>query len=251
MSKKMTIALSTMILAGALVGFRMIAPSLTDTFGTAAAPGNPISAPASPEIQPPTETPAGPITPEANHALTRLEQLTIAQPVQTPYDRRQFGQRWADIDRNGCDQRNDVLKRDLTDVTTKPGTHDCVILSGVLLDPYTGQKVNFTRGESTSIDVQIDHVVPLAWAWRQGASEWTEDKREQLANDPLNLLAVDGTSNASKSDQGPALWMPPSEDYHCSYVERFVQVLDAYNLTVTTEDHAAMQSELSSCTGDE
>jgi hypothetical protein len=249
-STKKTIAVSVLIVAGALVGFRMIAPTLTDAFGPLIAP-TPITAPASPEIQPPAEAPAEPITAEARQALTAVEQLAIAQPIQTPYDRRQFGQRWADIDRNGCDQRNDILKRDLVDVTTKPGTRDCVILTGMLLDPYTGQTIAFTRGESTSTDVQIDHVVPLAWAWRQGAADWTEDKREQLANDPLNLLAVDGPTNASKSDQGPALWLPPAESYHCLYAERFVQVLDTYGLTVSPEDHAALQSELSSCTGGE
>ena len=250
-SKKKTIAVSVLIVAGALVGFRMIAPTLTDTFGPLIAPTTPITAPASPEIQPPAETPAEPVTAEASQALTALEQLAIAQPIQTPYDRGQFGQRWADIDRNGCDQRNDVLKRDLVEVTTKPGTRDCVILTGVLLDPYTGQTIAFTRGESTSTAVQIDHVVPLAWAWRQGAADWTEDTREQLANDPLNLLAVDGPTNASKSDQGPSLWMPPVESYHCLYAERFVQVLDTYDLTVSPEDHAALQGELSSCTGGE
>jgi hypothetical protein len=253
-SKKKTIAVSVLIVAGALVGFRMIAPTLTDALGPHIAP-TPVTAPAAPETQPPAEAPAEApaesVTAEAGQALTALEQLAIAQPIQTPYDRRQFGQRWADIDRNGCDQRNDVLKRDLVDVTTKPGTRDCVILTGVLLDPYTGLTIDFTRGEATSTDVQIDHVVPLAWAWRQGAADWTEDKREQLANDPLNLLAVDGPTNASKSDQGPALWMPPLESYHCLYAERFVQVLDTYDLTVSPEDHAALQIELSSCTGGE
>lgn len=204
-----------------------------------------------PEIQPPAETPAEPVTAEASQALTALEQLAIAQPIQTPYNEKAFGPRWADIDRNGCDTRNDVLKRDLVDVTTKPGTRDCVILTGVLHDPYTGQTINFTRGVATSSDVQIDHVIPKAWAWRQGAADWDQEKRTQFANDPLNLLAVDGTTNTSKNDRGPSLWMPPVESYHCLYAERFVQVLDTYDLTVSPEDHAALQGELSSCTGGE
>lgn len=250
-SKKKTIAVSVLIIAGALVGFRMIAPTLTDTFGPLIAPTTPITAPASPEIQPPAETPAEPVTAEASQALTALEQLAIAQPIQTPYNEKAFGPRWADIDRNGCDTRNDVLKRDLVDVTTKPGTRDCVILTGVLHDPYTGQSINFTRGVATSSDVQIDHVIPKAWAWRQGAADWDQEKRTQFANDPLNLLAVDGTTNTSKNDRGPSLWMPPVESYHCLYAERFVQVLDTYDLSVSPEDHAALQGELSSCTGGE
>lgn len=250
MSKKKTIGISVLAIAVAFVAFRMIAPTLTDIVGPLASPA-PASTSVPAEPEGPAEQPAGPVTPEATVALTALEQLVIAQPIQTPYNRDLFGQRWADLDRNGCDQRNDVLKRDLVDVTTKPGTRDCVILTGVLHDPYTGQIIDFTRGQGTSEQVQIDHIVPLAWAWRQGAADWTEEQREQLANDPINLLAVDGPTNSSKSDKGPSLWMPPSEGYHCLYAERFVQVLDTYDLTVSPEDHSALQVELSSCTGGE
>mgnify|MGYP001092140895 FL=1 len=246
---KKSIAFVVLGVAALFIAFRMVAPTLTAVVGPLAAP-TPIDT-AVPTSAPQAEQPAGPVTPEAEQAIAALEQIPIALPDQTPYDRRQFGQAWADVDRNGCDTRNDVLRRDLVDTTLKPGTRDCVVLTGVLHDPYTGKTIDFTRGQGTSELVQIDHVVPLAWAWRQAAADWTEEKRQQLANDPLNLLAVDGPTNTSKSDQGPALWMPPSEGYHCSYVERFVQVLDSYDLTVTTEDHAALQSELSSCTGGE
>jgi hypothetical protein len=246
---KKTIAVVVLGIAALFIAFRMVAPTLTALVGPLAAPA-PIDT-AAPTPASPAEQLAGPVTPEAGQAIDALDQITIALPDQTPYDRRQFGQAWADVDRNGCDTRNDVLRRDLVDTTLKPGTRDCVVLTGVLHDPYTGQTIDFTRGQGTSELVQIDHIVPLAWAWRQGAADWTEQKRKQLANDPLNLLAVDGPTNTSKSDQGPALWMPPSEGYRCSYVERFVQVLDSYDLTVTAEDHAALQSELSSCTGGE
>lgn len=246
---KKSIAFVVLGVAALFIAFRMVTPTLTAVVGPLAAP-TPVDT-AVPTSAPPAEQPAGPVTPEAGQAIAALEQITIALPDQTPYDRRQFGQAWADVDRNGCDTRNDVLRRDLVDTTLKPGTRDCVVLTGVLHDPYTGKTIDFTRGQGTSELVQIDHVVPLAWAWRQGAADWTEEKRQQLANDPLNLLAVDGPTNTSKSDQGPALWMPPSEGYRCPYVERFVQVLDSYDLTVTTEDHAALQSELSSSTGGE
>ena len=169
----------------------------------------------------PTSTTAAttsPLTRDAALALEQLEQLVVAGGVsQDTYQRDMFGQRWADIDRNGCDQRNDTLARDLIDVTTKPGTRDCVVLAGTLHDPYTGQTITFQRGQGTSELVQIDHVVPLAWAWRHGASTWTEDQREHFANDPLNLQAADGSANQSKSDKGPADWMPPNTAYRCTY----------------------------------
>ena len=152
------------------------------------------------------------------------------------------------MDRNGCDTRSDILRRDTVDATFKPGTRGCVVLTGVLHDPYTGKTINFVRGQGTSELVQIDHVVPLAWAWRQGAAEWSAEKRQSFANDPTNLLAVDGPTNIAKGDQGPARWMPPNASYDCSYATRFVQVLGAYDLTVTAEDHTALQQELNSCT---
>lgn len=189
------------------------------------------------------------LTGDAATALEQLEQLVVAGGVsQDTYQRALFGQSWADIDRNGCDQRNDTMARDLVDVTTKPGTHDCVILSGTLHDPYTGQTISFVRGQGTSELVQIDHVVPLAWAWRQGASTWTGDQREHFANDPLNLQAADGTANQSKSDKGPADWMPPNTTYRCTYAERFVSILTTYQLTIDPADYTALQAQLASCT---
>ena len=114
------------------------------------------------------------------------------------YDRDLFGPAWADTDRNGCDTRNDVLRRDLTSITLKPGTNGCVVLSGPLQDPYTGQTISFVRSQDTSSAVQIDHVVALADAWHKGAQEWSAETREQFANDSANLRAVDGSTNQRK-----------------------------------------------------
>lgn len=163
------------------------------------------------------------------------------------YDRDSFGPAWADTDHNGCDQRNDVLTRDLTAITYKPGTHDCVVLSGTLADPYTGHEISFTRGSATSTAVQIDHMVPLSWAYQHGASTWTEQRREQLATDLNNLTAVDGPSNESKSDQGPATWLPPATPYACTYVTRFTYVVHRYELTLDTADRAAIAHTLDTC----
>ena len=143
-------------------------------------------------------------------AASALAALPVkGRAPKTGYTREQFGPAWADVDRNGCDQRNDVLARDMTGETFKPGTHDCVVLTGSLADPYTGKKIAFTRGQGTSEAVQIDHVVALSNAWQTGAQQLDEATRKNLGNDPLNLMAVDGPTNQAKGDGDAATWLPP------------------------------------------
>lgn len=168
----------------------------------------------------------------------------------TGYSRDEFGQRWADVDRNGCDQRNDVLARDLTGETFKPGTRDCVVLTGVLADPYTGRTIPFTRGQDTSTAVQIDHVVALSDAWQKGARQLDPQTRERLGNDPLNLLAVDGPTNSGKGDGDAATWLPPQRGYRCAYVARQVAVKAKYGLWVTQAEHDAIGRILGGCPGE-
>lgn len=143
--------------------------------------------------------------------------------------------------------RNDILKRDLTDKTFDPATGGCVVLSGILHDPYTGRSIPFTRGEGTSSDVQIDHVVALSNAWQTGAQQLSASQRQDLANDPLNLLAVDGPTNASKGDGDAATWLPPNKSYRCDYVSRQVAVKAKHDLWVTEPEKDAIQRILSSC----
>lgn len=164
----------------------------------------------------------------------------------TGYDRDEFGQRWADVDRNGCDTRNDVLRRDLTDVTLDPATRGCVVLSGTLDDPYTGETLDFERGER-SAEVQIDHVVALSDAWQKGAQQWTRERRTEFANDPANLLAVDGPSNQRKGAGDAATWLPPDAGYRCVYALRQITVKAAYGLWVTRAEHDALDRELGRC----
>lgn len=164
----------------------------------------------------------------------------------TGYDRDEFGAAWADVDRNGCDTRNDVLARDLTDVTYEAGTHECVVLTGTLDDPYTGTAIDFVRGPQ-SARVQIDHVIALSDAWQKGAQQWDAETRRQFANDPANLLAVDGPANGAKGDGDAATWLPPSTGYRCAYVVRQVRVKAAYRLWVTQAEHDAMDRQLDGC----
>ena len=167
----------------------------------------------------------------------------------TGYARDQFGTAWKDVDRNGCDTRNDILNRDLTSVIYKVSSQDCVVLSGVLLDPYSGESINFLRGPMTSSDVQIDHVVALSNAWQTGAFKLTIEKRTALANDPLNLLAVKGRLNSQKGDGDAATWLPPKKSYRCSYVARQVAVKYKYGLWLTAPERAAILKLLQPCPG--
>lgn len=186
--------------------------------------------------------------PASAGALAAVQTLEVkGRAPRTGYDRERFGQRWADVDRNGCDQRNDVLRRDLADVVAKPGTHDCVVLGGTFADPYSGTTIAFRRGEGTSEAVQIDHVVALSDAWQKGAQQWDPVTRELFANDTLNLLAADGPLNQQKGDGDTATWLPPNHGFRCAYVARQVAVKVAYGLWVTAAERDAMVGVLSAC----
>lgn len=174
-------------------------------------------------------------------------QPTKGRAAKTGYTRAQFGQAWADVDRNGCDTRNDILKRDLTGEVFKGKTHDCVVLSGTLVDPYSGETINFVRGNVTSMEVQIDHVVALSNAWQTGAFKLTLEQRTAMANDPLNLLAVKGKLNSQKGDSDAATWLPPLKSYRCDYVSRQVAVKLKYKLWFTAPEKEAIVRILKSC----
>ena len=174
-------------------------------------------------------------------------QVTKGRAAKTGYTRAQFGQAWSDVDRNGCDTRNDILKRDLTAEIFKENTHDCVVLSGTLIDPYSGDTINFVRGNITSMEVQIDHVVALSNAWQTGAFKLTIKDRTALANDPLNLLAVKGRLNSQKGDGDAATWLPPLKSYRCDYVLRQIAVKMKYKLWFTAPEKEAMVRILKGC----
>ena len=183
-------------------------------------------------------------------ALVALAGLAVkGRAPKTGYSRDQFGQSWRDLDRNGCDQRNDVLRRDLRKFTLKTGTHGCLVLTGTLTSAYTGTVIGFVRGQRTSQEVQIDHVVALSDAWQKGAQRWSAAKRELFANDFLELRAVDGHSNGSKSDSDAASWLPPYKNYWCGFVASQIAVKKKYGLWVTRAEHDTMARILKTCPG--
>ncbi len=214
---------------------------------TTPAPRAAVAAPAPAPVSeaPPT---VDEVIAEADHgtALALLGGLAVqGRAAKTGYDRDVFGPAWADTDRNGCDTRNDILGRDLAGITYKAGTRDCKVLTGSLTDPYTGQSIAFTSDDGRT--VQIDHVVALSDAWQKGAQQWEPAKRLAFANDPLNLLAVDGLANGSKSDGDAATWLPPNKGFRCSMVARQVAVKNKYDLWITAAERDAMARVLTAC----
>lgn len=162
----------------------------------------------------------------------------------TGYDRDLFGDGWGNI--GTCDTRNVILARDLKNILLD---ERCRVLSGTLDDPYTAKLIEFERGESTSDDVQIDHVVALSNAWQTGAQQLETYERIRFANDPLNLLAVDGPTNEQKSDADAATWLPPNKKFRCAYVKRQIQVKTKYGLWITPPERDAMARVLNGCGG--
>jgi len=252
--------------SGPLSGDQGSAPSTVQSSAPTAiatAPGPIVPAPVVPS------QPAGLSSAEALALLAALPDAVYTDDGSYSGNREElFGPAWAfDFDGNGCDTRNDILTRDLTGADIDPGT--CRVYTGILTDPYTGETIDFVRGQDTSADVQIDHLLPLKAVYATGGEAWTAEKRAALANDPVNLLAVKGSENSSKSDSLPSDWLPgfypDVSDRHdlgqrvvwddlpentalqCWYIDKLVPVFVAYELGVTPQDRAAMTAVLNTC----
>jgi len=180
-------------------------------------------------------------------ARAALEGLPVkGRAANDNYHREAFGQAWLDVDRNGCDTRNDILRRDLTAVGFTEGSK-CRVASGTIVEPYTGKTVDFRRGPESSKEIQIDHVVALGDAWQKGAQALTPQQRQSLANDPVNLIAADGPANQQKSAGDAATWLPKNKNFRCHYVARQISVKASYGLWVTQPEKDAMKRVLDSC----
>lgn len=198
-----------------------------------------ILAAAPPIIEESTPAPTPQVT-DGVVASTALDTLEVkGRAPKTGYSRGQFGSGWVTI--NGCDTRNIILHRDLRDAVVD---EHCVVVSGALDDPYTGTVVTFVKGSSA---IQIDHVVALSDAWQKGAQALTRQERIKLANDPLELLAVDGDANQQKSDGDAATWLPKNKAFRCPYIARQIAVKQKYALWVTEAEKKAMKDILAGC----
>lgn len=180
-------------------------------------------------------------------ALDALDDIPVATSMATGYDRVRFGSGWASLRGWGCDARNVTLARDLVDVTYQDGTDSCVVLTGTLHGPYSGDTIDFQRGQDTSRAVQIDHIVPVATAWRLGAHAWTDAEREAFYNDLDNLLAVDGPTNGAKGDGTLGEWQPPNSAERCDYAAQYVYVTAKYDLAMLDDDVTYARELLPTC----
>ncbi|PKW13252.1 HNH endonuclease family protein [Saccharopolyspora spinosa] len=210
-------------------GHRSLRATLT-ALPLAGALGLALAVPASAE-------PPGIPSPET--AKTELTELTVApEGPMDGYSREKFPH-WIEGP-DGCNTREAVLKRDGKDVAVGS---DCYPTSGSWFSPYDG--ATWTKPS----DLDIDHVVPLAAAWRSGAAKWTQDQRQAFANDleGPQLIAVTDNVNQSKGDQTPDEWMPPEAGYHCKYASMWVGTKHKYQLTVTDAEKSALQKALNGC----
>lgn len=196
----------------------------------------------------PAETPVAPVEPApaaSGTALEALETLTVAPFSSTSkYQRANFGETWEDIDSNGCETREDILKRDIPNATIKG---KCDVRKGSFSDPYTGKTINFNADDGKGGGVDIDHIIPLSLGWKTGASEWDAAKRLKFANDPLNLMASDSGENRKKGDKDASAYLPPNKAFHCEYVARQVSVRVKYGTWITPAEKSAIYTVLQSC----
>lgn len=235
-----------------LTGLFVIAALIYNSlFGSSQITSTPIPQPSATVVETPAAT-QSPAATETNKkkkkkspALRALNKLPIkGRAASTGYSREQFADDW---DYSfGCDTRNKILRRDLSQYNYRSGS-SCIIETGILEDPFTGQVIAFQRGVRTSLDVQIDHVVSLSDAWQKGAQALTGYQRFLFYNDPLNLLAVWGPANASKSDSDAASWLPPNKGFRCPFVARQIAVKGKYGLWVTQAEYDAMKRVLANC----
>jgi len=254
-AKRMTLLIGVvvgLVVTSTMTGCAAVvdAESSTSTIGKVT-PQSP--APSSPPPQSASSPSATATTPEpsatANDVLSQLAAIPVkGRAPMTGYSSVEaFWGMWGKQP-NGCDTRNVVLARDMTGLTMKSGSK-CLVQTGTLADPYTGQTISFVRGSGGNRDggVQIDHVVARGNAWATGAFAWTPDQRTAFANDPLDLLAVDATANQKKGDGDAATWLPSNKAFRCQYVTIQVEVKAKYNLWMTQAEHDAIAKILQSC----
>ena len=210
--------------------------------------GEPTSSAAVSTSGPPTQVASGARFDTARQQLKGLQ--VRGWDRTSDFKRFQFGQAWSDdvdveFGHNGCNTRDDILRRDLKNLAVRPFT--CFAQSGTLIDPYTGTTIEFVRGPDTSNSIEIDHVVALADAWYKGARAWDPQRRLDFANDPRNLLAVSPKANFDKAFRDAASWLPPNEAFRCDFVARQVEVKAAYGLWLSAKEKRAMTDVLSRC----
>lgn len=185
--------------------------------------------------------------PSKTASLAALDKLKVANDgSMAGYSREKFSH-WRDASTYGwpvapsdaCTAREAALFRDGTGVKVNPST--CAPTAGRWLDPYTATWL------TKPTQIQIDHVVPLAEAWRTGAARWTANQRTAYANAPLVLVSAEGRANGAKGDKGPEAWKPTNKASHCLYAKRWIAVKATYKLTTSAPEKTALTGMLNTC----
>jgi len=159
--------------------------------------------------------------------------IEVSQAANNSYDRGKFDH-WIDSDHDCLNTRHELLLK-LSTSTIDYGNNKCSVGRGKWLDPYTGKTFYNSR------DLDVDHLVPLKWAWLHGADSWTAEKRRKFANDYSNLFAVEASANRQKGAKGPLEWLPPEESFQCQYTLRFKRIALSYGLKFTKHEAVALR----------
>ncbi|SES87636.1 Protein of unknown function [Marinobacter segnicrescens] len=161
------------------------------------------------------------------------------EPVSKGYQRSEFGHGWDDRDGDCQDSRAEALIATSATRVRFADERRCRVVTGRWISPFTGNVLQ------NAGDVDIDHVVPLAWAWERGASDWSRDRREAFANDPVNLMPVEASLNRSKGARGPDQWVPPAG--RCQYVARFLRIVKVYKLAPSSREMDNLRRQVAQC----
>lgn len=191
---------------------------------------------------PPTVTAIPVSVPPTASAAPAFTALTVSAAQAPGYNRALFGSAWADVDHNGCNQREDTIMRDTGATRTeRKGICRADMTGHPYVDPYTGQTL------TAPSQIQIDHVVSLGDAWRSGAAAWTPQQRLAYANDLDVLWAVQAKANEEKSDKTPDEWLPPDPARRCEFVHRYVAIKIKYHLTITPATRTTLDAFAAMC----
>jgi len=158
----------------------------------------------------------------------------------TLYNRHDW-KHWSDNDRDCQDTRQEVLIKSSSIPVTFKTSKECKVESGSWYDYFSA------KTWSNPSDLDVDHIVPLAWAHGHSASGWSKDKKELFANDFENLLAVEDNLNQSKSAQSPDTWLPPNQSYRCAYIKHFDRIVTKYHLVYSSSEKRTITKMLSKC----
>ena len=167
------------------------------------------------------------------------DNLDLAETGSESYRRSAFGHGWNDSDVDCQNSRAEALIATSNTSVRFASNENCRVVSGRWISPFTGQIIQ------NSSNIDIDHVVPLKWAWEHGANNWSQSERERFANDMANLWPVEASLNRSKGARSPDEWLPPSGQ--CGYVARFVRIVKQYNLKPTKPEAQWLNAFLERC----